>query len=159
HSHREFGSYTVNPLLEQIADVKQALARMERFQQLTGIPYDRIMIFPQGVAPERTFEALAHYNFLGTINAINVPMGEPFPTEAKFLLRPYTTSYGRLLSMSRYSAEVGIIPRAEVAINTYLSNPLLFYGHQGMFDRGITAFNEFADTVNVLQPSTRWASL
>src|SRR5207249_3828831 len=65
HAHREFGDYTVNSLGDQVADIKQGVARMERFQALTGIPYDRFMVFPHGVAPEATFAALKEYGFLG----------------------------------------------------------------------------------------------
>src|SRR6185437_8919915 len=79
HTHREFGSYTVNPLQDQISGIRQAVARMERFRSITGISYDRFMIFPHAVAPIATFAELRRYNFLGTANSMNVPMGVRFP--------------------------------------------------------------------------------
>jgi hypothetical protein len=36
---------------------------------------------------------------------------------------------------------------------------MLFYIHQGFFASGITAFNKTADTVNRLEPGTRWRGL
>jgi peptidoglycan/xylan/chitin deacetylase (PgdA/CDA1 family) len=158
HEHREFGDYALNSLPEQIANIKQGIARMERFQALTGIPYDRFMVFPQGVAPEATFAALKTYEFLGTANYQNVPLGTPFPTDAAFLLRPYTVSYGNLLSYSRYNAS-GQVPHVEIAVQSFLGNPVLLYGHESVFDSGITAFNDGADFVNKLQPGTSWVSL
>jgi peptidoglycan/xylan/chitin deacetylase (PgdA/CDA1 family) len=158
HAHQEFGDYAVNSLKEQIADIKQGVARMERFTALTGIPYDRFMVFPHAVAPEATFAALRTFEFLGTANYQNVPLGTSYPAEPTFLLRPYTVDYANLLSLSRYPAG-GEIPRSEIAIQSFLGNPLLFYGHENLFENGIAAFNAFADGVNEVQPDTQWTSL
>lgn len=158
HTHREFGSYTVNPLEEQMREIRQSVARMDRFRELTGIPYDRVMVFPHGVAPLETFAALRTYGFLGTVNSLNVPLGESFPANSTFLLRPYTTGYAGLLSMARMSAAVPI-PSVDIAIQVFLGNPLLFYAHHDLFEQGIGAFNQVADTVNKMQPDTTWAGL
>jgi hypothetical protein len=158
HAHREFGEYRTNTLPDQIADIKQAIARMERFTMLTDIPYDRFMVFPHAVAPEPTFEALRSYDFLGTANSSNVPLGEPYPRDPIFFLRPYTTNYANLLSLYRYPA-AGEIPRLVVAIHAFLGNPILFYDHSSLFSSGIGAFNSHADFVNQLQPDTKWTSL
>ena len=48
HNHREFDQYSVQPLSKHGDNIKQALARMEAFKELTGIPYDRVMVFPTG---------------------------------------------------------------------------------------------------------------
>src|SRR5713101_1511239 len=158
HEHREFGDYALNSLEGQIADIKQGVARMERFRTLTGIGYDRFMVFPHGVAPEETFAALETYEFLGTANYLNVPFGAKVPADPMFLLRPYTVAYGGLLSLSRYSS-TDRIPQAEIAIQSFLGNPVLLYGHESLFDAGMTAFNTNADFVNRVQPDTRWTSL
>ena len=158
HAHREFGDYSRNPLDRQLISIRQGIARMERFQALTGIPYDRIMVFPHAVAPQPTFSALKMYGFLGTANASNVPSGAEFPTDPTFLLRSYTTSYSGLLSLSRIPAS-GNLPKLEIAIQTFLGNPVLFYGHESLFSTGTGAFDQFADMVNQLDPHTQWASL
>lgn len=131
---------------------------MERFRVLTGIPYDQFMVFPHGVAPEATFAALKKYDFLGTANSSNVPLNSPLPTDPTFLLRPYTVAYAKFLSLSRYPAEERI-PRLEIAIQSFLGNPLLLYGHEGLFQKGISAFNGTADFVNQSQPDMRWIGL
>ncbi len=158
HAHREFGEYLTNHLADQIADIKQGIARMERFTSLTQIPYDRFMVFPHAVAPEPTFAALRTYGFLGTANSSNVPLGEPFPRDPMFFLRPYTTDYASLLSLYRYAA-AGEVPRVDVAIQAFLGNPILFYDHSSLFSAGITAFDSHADFVNHIQPDTQWTTL
>jgi hypothetical protein len=156
HDHQEFGDYAINSLRDQIADIKQGIARMERFRTLTGIHYDRFMVFPHGVAPEETFAALKQYGFLGTANLVSVPLGATSPPA--FMLRPYTVAYANFLSLSRYPAGVKL-PRLEIAIQSFLGNPILLYGHEDLFVQGIGAFNAFADYVNQIQPDSHWTNL
>jgi len=157
HSHREFGAYRTNSLQQQTADIKQAVARMEHFHTTTAIPYDRVMVFPHAVAPEGTFAELKSYGFLGTANLLNVPLGAGLPADPAFLLRPSTVAYANFLSLSRYS--VSWVHRLDVAINSFLGNPLLFYDHQTLFENGIGAFDPIADLVNRVQPETQWTGL
>ncbi len=158
HAHREFGDYRVNSLEDQVADTKQGIARMERFHEITGIPYDRFMVFPHGIAPEKTFEALKKYDFLGTANAVNVPLDVAFPKEPAFLFRPFTVAYAGFLSFYRYPA-VPAISESDLAIQAFLGNPLLFYGHENLFNSGTAAFNVVVDRVKRVQPDVKWASL
>jgi hypothetical protein len=158
HDHKEFSDYRSKPLAVQIADLKQSLARMERFQTLTGIPYDKVMIFPHSIAPEKTLEALKTYNYLATINSTNVPQGAVKPSALSFGLRSVTLSFAGLPSISRYSVAAPL-PTGFIAINEFLGNPLLLYCHSDFFAKGIDAFDGLADEVNKLQPDTQWRSL
>ena len=158
HAHQEFGDYERNPLNRQIADIKQGIARMERFRSLTGIPYDRFMVFPHAVAPEKTFTLLTSYGFSGTANSSNVPMNTDPPSHLGFLFRPSTSVYGGLLSLYRHPA-VKDVSRTRLAIQSFLGNPLLFYSHENLFEGGAGAFNGLADFVNELQSDVRWTSL
>lgn len=155
HNHREFGDYSSNSLAEQSADIKQGIARMERFQTLTDIPYDRFMVFPHAIAPEKTLAELKKYNFLGTANSQDVPLHVSFPTNPTFLLRPFTVEYADFPSFSRRSE----FTQLDVTIDSFLGNPLLFYGHENLFDTGIDAFNATADLVNRLETGTKWVRL
>ncbi len=158
HDHKEFTAYSSKPLDVQITYLKQSLARMERFRTLTGIPYDKVMIFPHSIAPEKTLEALKTYNYLATVNSSNVPQGAPAPAVLSFYLRPVTLSFGGFPSLIRYSAAAPL-PEGLIAINEFLGNPLLFYGHSDLFARGIDSFDGLADEVNKLDTDTQWRSL
>jgi len=158
HAHQEFGDYDSAPLAAQVVALKQAIARMEKFKSLTGIPYDRVMVFPHGVAPEATFAAMKQYGYLLTTNSDNVPLGAERPSDFLFYLRPQTLRYSNFSSVLRYSAEIPL-PRAILAVAAFLENPILLYGHEKLFAPGIGTFNGVADTVNAIQPDTRWRSL
>ncbi len=159
HDHDEFGEYSHSPLIGQVAQAKQALARMEQFTRITKISYSPVMVFPHAVAPLPTFGVLKEYNYWGTANSQNVPLGATAPPEDPlFSLRPETLLFDNFLSLKRYSAEVPLRPDL-ISINAFLGNPLLFYGHQEFFYGNIGAFNGIADAVNKTDPHTEWRSL
>lgn len=158
HIHQEFGPLATHSLNRQTEDIKQSLARMERFKQLTHIPYDAVMVFPHSISPEATLRELKRYNFLATANSLNVPSDAATPLDADFILRTASLHFADFPSLRRYSAETDI-PEPQLAIDAFLGNPMLFYVHESFFSPGMSAFNKMADTVNRLQPDTQWKGL
>jgi peptidoglycan/xylan/chitin deacetylase (PgdA/CDA1 family) len=158
HDHQEFGSYAETPLNWQVHDIKQAVARMAKFHELTHIPYDPVMVFPHSISPEPTFGALKRYNFWATANSLNVPMGSEAPSDPDFALRAATLNFANFPSLRRYSAEAPG-PPAQLVVDAFLGNPMLFYVHQAFFAPGIDAFDKTADTVNQIEPATEWRNL
>lgn len=158
HDHREFGPYDSRPLPGQVGDVKQGLARMDKFTALTHLSYDPVMVFPHAIAPAETLAVLKDYNFLATANSLNVPLDRAAPSDPAFVLRTVTTAFSNFPSLRRYSAEAPI-PEGQLAVDSFLGNPMLFYVHQSFFASGIGGFDRTADLVNRLQPGTQWRSL
>lgn len=158
HTHREFGDYSLSPLPKQTDDIKQAVARMEKFHSLTGVNYDRLMVFPHGVAPEATFEQLNRYGFLGTANSLNAPLDDQSQENPLDHLRPFTNKYQGLLSIFRYSAETPISD-TDLAVQAYLGNPILVYAHQKAFRGGSKFIADVVDRINKTVPDVRWVSL
>jgi hypothetical protein len=159
HDHLEFGSYDEKPLAAQTAGIKQALARMERFHRMTGVPFDRVMIFPHEVAPPvSTLRKLKEYDFLAAANAVTVPSDSAQPADPLFSLRAVSAEFAEFPLVRRYAAEA-TVSKSFLAINAFLGNPILFYGHQSLFDGGISAFDSVADAINQVEPETRWESI
>jgi hypothetical protein len=79
------------------------------------------------------------------------------PAGAEFALRTATMTFADFPSLRRYSAEAPG-PPAQLVIDAFLGNPILFYGHEAFFHDGINAFDPTADTVNRLAPA-EWKSL
>lgn len=165
HDHREFYKYETKigdpwparPLTVQDSLIKQAIARMEKFRSLTNLPYDRVMVFPHGIAPEKTLGLLKKYNFLATANADNLPLGSEVPEDFLFFLRPITLQFGNFASLKRYTPNRS---QYAVAIDLFLDNPIFFFfSHQDIFKDGIDAFSNIAKMVNDIQPDIEWRSL
>jgi acetyltransferase-like isoleucine patch superfamily enzyme len=165
HDHQEFYRYETTlgdlrpakSLQAQEDDIEQALARMERFRQLTGLDFDPIMIFPHDIAPVQTVELLKQYNYLMTVNSTNVPLDLTASLNPLFHLRSATLEFGNFACVRR------CLPRdrsqAGIALDLFLDNPVVFFEHHTLFRDGIGAFNKTAEMVNALQPNTRWVSL
>lgn len=158
HNHREFGAYSSQPLASQADNIQQSIARMDRFEKATGIPYDKVMVFPHAIAPAETFALLEKAGFWATVNSENVPLGSRMPDDFLYPLRPWTLSFKGFPSVKRVSAEVPL-SMPNIAINAFLGNPQLFYIHQEYFEKGIGAFDSTADAVNQLEPGIHWRSL
>jgi hypothetical protein len=158
HVHQEFGPLSTHPLAKQVDDMQQAVARMERFHSITGIPYDKVMVFPHSIAPVATFAELKKSGYLATANSLNVPSDADPTSQVEVALRTTTLQYANFPSMRRYSAE-NDIPTSQIAIDLFLSNPVLLYVHEGFFAEGMDRFNKMADTINRLDSGTQWRSL
>ncbi|WP_446744382.1 hypothetical protein [Silvibacterium acidisoli] len=158
HNHREFGAYNSQPLALQAENIQQSIARMDQFEKKTGIPYDKVMVFPHAIAPAETFALLEKAGFWATVNSENIPLGSSMPSDLLYTLRPWTLSFNGFLSVKRVSAEVPV-SMPNIAINAFLGNPQLFYIHQEYFEKGIGEFSSTAEAVNQLNPGIHWRSL
>jgi hypothetical protein len=157
HNRQEFGNYKDHPYKTQEASISQAVARMEEFTRLTGIPVSQVMIFPHNIAPEQTLETLRQSNFVATINSRILPLGDDGPIGTDVMLGPATLKYCGIPVIQRFNPRVD---RSIINILLFLEKPLLFYTHQDYFYKDIGAFNEVARYVNErTRNRVRWVNL
>ena len=169
HDHYEFYKYGKVPLKEQQKDIIQALHRMEEFKKSTGIPYDKIMIFPHGIAPAKTLELLKRNDFVATVNNQDVPLETKRPESTFYGMEPAIMDYANFALLKRCSAQgyriwsfkkaKSDIDVAPYAFDLFIDKPVLILAHQDFFVSGIDAFNSTADKINDLAGEIRWTSL
>jgi len=164
HNHAEFAllqateKFSERVRQEDTFKVRQALARMNEFSRLTGIPYDRVWIFPYSIGPAPVLGILKQNGLLATVNSEVVPQGLTPPADPLFHFRNVTLAYENFPSIRRFGAE-GDLPSSFLAIQSFLGNPILLYVHQDFFAAGIGAFDPYADEINQTSPDTVWTSL
>jgi len=169
HDHYEFYKYNKVSLKEQENDIIEALNRMKEFRKLTGIPYDKIMIFPHGIAPEKTLEFLKKYNFVATVNNQDAPLETKRPQSTFYGIEPAIMDYANFTALKRHStqgyriwsfrkAKSGI-EVAPYAFDLFIDKPVLIVAHQDFFFSGIDAFSSTADAINNLAGEVNWTSL
>jgi hypothetical protein len=159
HVHGEFADYKTTPLAEQASDIYEALHRMDEFARQTGVNFDRVMIFPEEkLSPAATLEVMERAGYLGTANAELVAAGEGRPSDSMFYLRLAQTGGTTLPRVRRFPAEVGV-PQAYLAVQSFLENPLLFYGHHSLFEGGSDAFRTVVSRVREKWPDVKWTRL
>lgn len=168
HDDYEFYRYSVQPgdrfparpLEDQEVDIVEGMYRMQELERLTGIHSGRIMIFPLGSSPMETYKVLKKHNFLATVNAsetgFTLPLDAEAPSHFTFDMYPACLEYANFTSMFRWlpSASFSRVPMA-----LFLDKPLLVYEHLAAFSSSVSAFNDYADRVNVLNANVIWTSL
>jgi len=153
------------PLADQEADIVEGLLRMAKHRIRTGIPYDRVMIFPWSISPEPTLVLLKKYNFLATINGQDVPLGATRSSDWDYGMYQANMDYGNFPTLWRRYIKTyeAFQPELQSFIfDLFVDKPALFYSHahEGeLFDAGIDAFNPIADQVNSLSGEVEWRSL
>jgi len=169
HNHREFGGDEIKGsehkirrvYEEQERDINQALARMEEFKKITGISYDKIMVFPHGIATSNTLSILKKYNFLATANSRHIPTGITLPGSQLYMLSNYNTFVNNFLSIKRVKPFTTESRELEYkyAIDLFLNNPIIFYTHHSFFRTGISNFNFTAQVVSSIESEIEWGNL
>jgi len=165
HDHYEFYKYETSlkdswpakPLRVQEDNIEQAVARMERFRELTGVDYDRVMVFPHAIAPAKTLGLLKKYGFLSTVNAGNVPLGTELPSAQASKPRLEPPLFENFVSINRWSASH--VSKDDIVDALSQGKPLLFFEHHEFFENGIDAFNPIAAMINAIEPRVQWKSL
>lgn len=164
HNHAEFSLSLPSETLsesnrhEDTLKVQQALARMNELSRLTGIPYDRVWIFPYSIGPEPVLAILKQKGFLATVNSEMVPQGSAPPADPLLQFRNVTLSYANFPSVRRFDVNGGLTS-SFLAIQSFLGNPILLYVHQDFFASGIDAFDPYADQINRTNPHAAWTTL
>lgn len=133
----------------------QALGRVERFERLTGIAVDRVMVPPHGMCSSASARALGALPF-AALCAIH-----PQPwTETPDADRPLAG-----WEPATFVEGCPVIPRApfdwrptEIALRAFLGHPIVLYGHHGDVADGLDPLAAAAAAVNRLG-DVRWCSL
>ena len=153
HTRAEFGSADRQCLYRK---AKQALERMNRHQSVTGIPHDRVVVFPQGIFSEAAMSALKRTNLIAAVNN-DIISADPNP-------RVITVSdvwdiavmdYSFPLFTRRYPWE-GI---ENFAFDALLGKPVIIIIHHDYCSDHCSRLIDFVDRLNALNCPPTWRNL
>jgi len=146
--------------------ILQALERMNIFRRKTGIPYDRVMVFPRGVFTSDSLRLLKEHNFIMTVNATSGPVDVSNPKSDVDEIRGVNLDVGNfpmikrmMLPQSGIDRPVQMSLKSWIAMRLFLDLPVILAAHHDYFRKGMDAFNPVADFINRTQPVVEWASL
>jgi len=123
HTKGEFGKKDLNYLENK---VRLATARMLEHEKITGIPFDRTMVFPQGIFSNEALEALQLNNYIAAINTEPAPVNGAISSNFPFFIRH----------------------KPEDVMQGVHSNPLFIVLHHDYFKNGYERLAEFVDDLN-----------
>jgi hypothetical protein len=115
--------------------VQLATARMIEHEQRTGIPFDRVMVFPQGKFSNAAMKALKKNNYLGAVNTEATPVDGPIVSDFPFFLR--------------FKPE---------HVMDCVCEPAFIVLHHEYFKNGYDRLTDFVDALNSKQKTIKWDS-
>ena len=150
HNGNEFGGVDFQEL-STLASV--ALWRMEQHKRLTGLPYDPVMVFPQGRFSSVAMKALKDQSYFAAFNSTirATDTSDPPTIESE---RSATLIYHNFPLLLRRH------PKDKIHFIDDLASgrPIIIEGHHGAFRNGYKAMTDLVDWVNCLG-NIKWTSL
>lgn len=154
HTQNEFGITDSKRLNNKI---RLATNRMEFHEQLTGISFDKVMVFPKGIFSRQAMKMLKCNNYLGAVNSSSIPNDA---NKSKVLkLSDYLDiaimKYENFpLFLRKYPGEM-----IDFAFDLFLGKPLFFVEHHHYFKEGYEEIAKFIQKINSIEKDIRWRRL
>ena len=133
HTGGEFGN-TDTVYLDK--KVKLATARMVEHEKRTGIPFDRVMVFPQGIFSNEAMAVLKMNNYLAAVSTEAIPVNSSFSSSFPFYKRNKPED-----------------------IRDCVSDPAFIVLHHEYFKNGYETLTDFVDEFNDRNKNVKWDSV
>ena len=152
HTRAEFASTDFESLA---AKAQLALQRMQEHAQRSGVPFDDVMVFPQGLFSAEALCALKASGYLAAVNTDSVPTSSPVALKLSDLLEVAVTRFAGVPLFGRhYPRDV-----AEFALDIFLGKPVLAVEHHSYFRDGYEPLENFVAQLNHMDDCLEWRSL
>lgn len=130
--------------------------RMQLHRQSTGLPCDRVMVFPQGRFSTEAMKVLKSHDFYAAVNTVSHPAQQPVRLTIGELAQPAVLRYGGFPLFLR--RPIRRTQSEDVAFNVFFGKPVLIVEHHDVFRRPETLV-EIAGKINSVAPDVRWSNL
>jgi hypothetical protein len=153
HTRAEFGSQDPERLTRMLLTARR---RMDAHQQHTGLPYQPVMVFPQGVFSVEAMSCLNRGDYLAAVNTEVVDCFHQARVALRDLLNPAILCYDDFPLFTRRKPEAGTV---NFAVDCFLGKPCLVVLHHDFFKGGIKNLEDLVRTFTAFHPQPTWDSL
>ena len=153
HTGAEFAS-TDLALLNTLLRVAED--RMNLHHETTGLPCDRVMVFPQGKFSIEAMKVLQSHNFYAAVNTDPHPAEQPVRLTIGELAQPAVLRFGGFPLFIRKS--IRRTQSHDIAFNLFFGRPILIGEHHEIFQRP-ESLVEVAARINSVAPEVHWSNL
>jgi len=153
HTQAEFAS-TDLALLDTLLRIAED--RMNLHHQMTGLPCDKVMVFPQGHFSMEAMKALKSHNFYAAVNTVLHPAELPVRLTIDDLAQPAILRYGGFPLFIR--KPIRQTQSQDIAFNLFFGRPVLIGEHHEIFQRP-ESLVEIATRINSMASEVRWSNL
>ena len=105
--------------------------RMTLHQQMTGLPCDSVMVFPQGNFSIEAMKVLKSHNFYAAVNTVPHPAEQPVRLTIGELAQPAVLRYGGLPLF--ICKPIRQTQSHDIAFNVFFGQPVLIVEHHEIF--------------------------
>lgn len=152
HTKAEFASTNFELLCGK---ARVALRRMQAHSQLVGIPFDDVMVFPQGLFSAEALKALDALGYLAAVNTHLCPSNMPQALRLCDLLGVAVTAFSDIPLFARHYPG----HPAEFALDLFMGKPAFVVEHHGYFRNGYESLGHFVKQLNALDERLAWGNL
>jgi hypothetical protein len=132
---------------------------MGKFSRNTGIPFDRVMIFPHEKFSSNTLAILKKHNFLAAFSWSGPIETAKLPTAVE-LSRSISMKYENFPIVRRNWITDKVSPNSsDIAMELFINGFIVFCSHHDLFEKGIDSFDKYANTVNRIRTDVHWSGL
>jgi hypothetical protein len=137
-----------------VGKARLALARMRAHHQLSGVPFDDVMVFPQGRFSPEAVAALKASGYLAAVNGSACPSTMIEALTLRDLLEVAVTRFSDFPVFSRrYPRDL-----AEFAFDLFMGKPALAVEHHGYFRNGYEPLETFVERLKSLDERLEWTN-
>jgi len=152
HTSNEFGIRD-REILSQKA--RLAMQRMEAHESRTRIPFERIMVFPQGRFSTEALGALRANGYLAAVDSGCFPIGSSKASlSVADFLRPAIQFEGFPVFKRHYPRRL-----IDFAFDLFLGKPVLIVEHHGYFRDGGESLELLVEELRRIEPGLKWSTL
>lgn len=152
HTSAEFGSSNVDALRQK---ARTALERMRVHERTSGIKWDRVMVFPQGVFSSASLLALEREGYVAAVNSQISSSDRPAMNRLADLLAPASKAYGGVPLFKRHYPRE-LLP---FAVDLFLGKQALIVEHHTYFRSGYEEAAAFAAQLKAIEPRLTWSTV
>jgi len=153
HTRHEFSSTDYGKVDRK---VKLATKRMRAHESITGLTYDNVMVFPQGVTSNESIRALKSNNYTAAMYCQLVAPGCQNEPRICGFMEGAVMNWESFPLFTRRAPTNGI---PNFALDLFMGKPALIYGHHDLFREGYPSIIELAKGLNSLDPNIKWERL
>lgn len=153
HTEGEFAS---SDLAFLDTSLRIAEDRMYLHHQMTGLPCDKVMVFPQGNFSVEAMKVLKSHSFYAAVNTVPYPAGQPVRLTIGELAQPAVLRYGGFPLFIR--KPISQTQSHDIAFNLFFGRPVLIVEHHEIFQRP-ESLVEIAARINSVASEVHWSNL
>jgi len=132
-----------------------ALQRMAKHHARSGVPHEKIMVFPQGHFSSQALRALRRSGFVAAVNTTCYPGGEESALTLGDVLRPAVCRFhGFPIFLRREPCRI-----IDIAVDLFLGRAGFVVEHHEFVRDGYGTWEQFASAMNDLDERLTWPSL